>query len=62
LPSDESVQAFDPVGRRCQINRDSLLEKLLALALELVVQDDAADARALAAQTLGSLHVGAIDL
>jgi hypothetical protein len=38
------------------------LKELPVLALELVVEDDTADARALAAQTLGSLQVGAIDL
>src|SRR5258705_12803939 len=38
------------------------LKELLVVALELVVEDDTADARALAAQTLGSLQVGAINL
>jgi eukaryotic-like serine/threonine-protein kinase len=39
-----------------------LLKKLLILALEFVVEDDAADARPLAAQTFGSVQVRAIDM
>jgi hypothetical protein len=39
-----------------------LLKELLILALEFAVEDDTADARALAAQTLGRLQVRAIDV
>jgi hypothetical protein len=37
-----------------------LLEKLLVLALEIVFKDDAVDVRAIVAQSLGFVHVGAI--
>ena len=39
-----------------------LLQELLILGLELVLQDDAVDVRALVAQPLGFLEIGAIDL
>jgi hypothetical protein len=39
-----------------------LLEELLILALEFIVENDAADARAFAAETLGSVRVRAVDL
>jgi hypothetical protein len=39
-----------------------LLEKLLILGLELVLQHDAVDVRALVAQPLGFLEIGTIDV
>ena len=40
----------------------ALLQELLVIALELVVEDDAADHRALFAEALGLLQVRAVDL
>lgn len=62
MPIGESPQAFDWVGRRCRIGRDSASEGLLVRTLELVVEHDTADGGALLAEPFGGVQVRTIDL